>query len=70
MIINNKTVIPFNTHEGSGSSGTYEKIKSKLSSATVLNGLAVRGKDAREEISQKAIEFWLNNLDLLKETNY
>ncbi len=63
----NKTVIPFNTHEGSGSSGTYEKIKSKLSSATVLNGLAIRGKDAREEISQKTIESWLNNLNLLKE---
>lgn len=63
----NKIVIPFNTHEGSGSSGTYEKIKAKLSSATVLNGLAVRGKDAREETSQKTIEFWLNNLDLLRE---
>ena len=51
-----KTVIPFNTHEGSGNSGTYNTIKSKLESANVLDGLAIRGSEAREDSSKTTIE--------------
>lgn len=58
-----KTVIPFNTHEGSGSSGTYQDIADALSNANVnTNGLAIRGTDAREESSRNTIENWLQEL--------
>lgn len=57
-----KTVIPFNTHEGSGSSGTYNTIESEVDDATVLDGLAIRGSDAREESSKETIQNWINEL--------
>ncbi len=58
-----KTVIPFNTHEGSGSSGTYNTIKNKLKNANVnTNGLAIQGKTARQESSRSTVEKWLKGL--------
>lgn len=57
-----KTIIPFNTHEGSGESGTYSTIKSKLSNSNVLEGLAIRGSDARKDASKTTIENWLNKI--------
>ena len=58
-----KTIIPFNTHEGSGNSGTYNSIKNKMKSSTVnTDGLAIRGKDAREESSRSTVEKWLKGL--------
>lgn len=38
-----KTIIPFNTHEGSSDGGTYSTIKGWEPNATVLDGLAIRG---------------------------
>ncbi|MCR5109523.1 MAG: NAD(P)H-dependent oxidoreductase [Ruminococcus sp.] len=43
-----KVVIPFNTHEGSGESGTYSAIGSYLPNAQVLDGMAIQGKTAQE----------------------
>ncbi len=58
-----KTIIAFNTHEGSGNSGTYTKIKNKMSTATVnTNGLAIQGKTARQESSRSTVENWLRGL--------
>ena len=58
-----KTIIPFNTHEGSGNSGTYSSIKNKMSSSTVnTNGLAITGKTARQESSRSTVENWLKGL--------
>ena len=58
-----KTIIPFNTHEGSGDAGTYNSIKNKMKSSTVnTDGLAIRGKDAREEKSRNTVENWLKGL--------
>ena len=58
-----KTIIPFNTHEGSGSSGTYNTIKNKLKDANVnTNGLAIQGKTARQEGSRSTVEKWLKGL--------
>ena len=58
-----KTIIPFNTHEGSGDSGTYEYIKNKMTLSTVnTNGLAIRGKTAREESSRNTVENWIKQL--------
>lgn len=60
-----KTIIPFNTHEGSGDSGTYAYIKNKMSSSNVnTNGLAIRGAAAREESSKSTVENWLKGLGL------
>lgn len=55
-----KTIIPFNTHEGSGDGGTYDEIKKDEPNATVLDGLAVRGTNA--EKSDKEIDGWLSGL--------
>ena len=59
-----KIVIPFNTHEGSGGSGTYSSIKSYLPNAQVLDGMAIQGKTAQEFSSdtQKSVSDWLNSL--------
>lgn len=56
-----KTIIPFNTHEGSGDGGTYETIKKLEPEAKVLNGLAIRGFDM-EKNQDKVIEQWLQKL--------
>ena len=58
-----KTIIPFCTHEGSGNSGTFSYLKSKMSSSDVnTNGLAIRGTDAREESSRSTVDGWLKEL--------
>ena len=60
-----KTIIPFNTHEGSGDAGTYANIKNKMSSSNVnTNGLSIRGAIAREERSKSTVENWLKGLGL------
>jgi len=58
-----KTVIPFNTHEGSGDAGTYTTIQEKLSKATVkTNGLALDGKTARSDDGKLQTIEWLKEL--------
>ena len=59
-----KVVIPFNTHEGSGESGTYSAIGSYLPNAQVLDGMAIQGKTAQEFSSdtQQAVRDWLDDL--------
>ena len=63
-----KTVIPFNTHEGSGQSGTQRVIEAALPGSTVLQGLAIRGKVAQEdpEQTQALIEPWLEGMNMKK----
>ena len=58
-----KKVIPFNTHEGSGDSGTYQTIKEKLPNADVnTKGLALEGKVARSEDGKQQTIDWLKGL--------
>ena len=58
-----KKVIPFNTHEGSGDSGTYQTIKEKLPHADVnTKGLALEGKVARSEDGKQQTIDWLKGL--------
>ena len=56
-----KTVIPFNTHEGSGQSGTQSRIAATIPTATVLNGLAIRGATAQNDTAsaKSAVERWI-----------
>ena len=60
---NGKTVILFNTHEGSGDAGTYNTIQSKLSYAKVnTNGLALQGQTARTNEGKEETIKWLKEL--------
>ncbi len=63
-----KTVIPFNTHEGSGQSGTQEVLENALPDCTVLQGLAVQGKTAQENEARtrELLSGWLEDLKILK----
>ena len=56
-----KTVIPFNTHEGSGDGGTYREIARDLPDSKVLKGLAIRGGDVSEK-KLKSIQTWLKEI--------
>lgn len=60
----NKVVIPFNTHEGSGDSGTYSDISAALSNAQVLDGMAIQGSTAQafDSDTEKAVRDWLDGL--------
>ncbi len=59
-----KTVIPFNTHEGSGASGTYSAIESYLTDVQVPDGLAIQGRDAQtfSNETQQSVRDWLDEL--------
>ena len=61
-----KTVIPFNTHEGSGHSHSQRDIENALPDATVLQGLAVRGATAQNDAdaTAKAVSDWLSGLGM------
>ena len=61
-----KTVIPFNTHEGSGQSHSQRDIENALPDATVLQGLAVRGTTAQNDAdaTAKAVSDWLSGLGM------
>ena len=56
-----KTIIPFNTHMGSGDGGTYATIKKLAPNATVLDGLPVEMKQA-EKGDTKRIAQWLKSI--------
>ena len=56
-----KTVIPFNTHGGSGQSGTVSRIRSACAGAAVENGIAIAGTTAQNEreTARQTVTEWL-----------
>lgn len=60
-----KTIVPFNTHEGSGDGETYETIKDFEPKAKVLEGLPIRGGDMANDQSSK-VDNWLKELGFNK----
>lgn len=56
-----KTVIPFNSHLGSGDGGTYDDLR-KMTGATVLDGIAIRGGDVASSLDR--IDEWYASLPL------
>ena len=56
-----KTIVPFCTHEGSGSAGTDSKIKRICKGASVKSPLAIRGSTAQNKRTeaQKSVDEWL-----------
>ena len=67
-----KTIIPFNTHEGSGQSGTVSKIRSICKNSDVMDGFAVRGSVAQNngENARNIVTNWIdtNNFSSLVDT--
>jgi len=63
-----KTVIPFNTHEGSGQGNTVTQIESLCPGASMQKGMAVRGSKAQNDAEGTAqdVANWLNGLNLTK----
>lgn len=59
-----KTIIPFNTHAGSQSGGTFELIQEREPDATVLEGLSVSGSNAGSDSAKSDVTKWLQGLDL------
>lgn len=55
------TIVPYNTHEGSGDSGTYETIQDLEPNATVLEGLAVRGNKMSSDQTETVVK-WLESI--------
>lgn len=58
-----KTIIPFNTHMGSGDGGTYETIKKLEPNAKVLAGLPVEMNEAEGETAA-VVASWLKSLEI------
>lgn len=58
------TIVPFNTHEGSGDGGTYGTIKEREPNAAVLDGFAVRGGDVGKDDTKTAVAEWISGLNL------
>lgn len=56
-----KTVIPFNTHEGSGDGGTYPLVADLAKGAHMLPGLAIRGLNMKMNQTHK-IKKWLSKI--------
>lgn len=61
-----KTVIPFNTHAGSGQSGTVSTIRDMLPAATVLDGMALAGTTTQndQDSARQSVTEWVATLDL------
>ena len=60
--LNGKTLIPFTTHEGSGLGRCVDDVKKAYPSATVKQGLAIRGTDAQSGAASGRVEKWLKEL--------
>ena len=59
--LSGKTIVPFNTHEGSGSGGTYKTIQELVPNAKVLEGLPIQGAAMKFNQSKKINE-WIDGL--------
>ena len=61
--LSSKTIIPFNTHEGSGNNGTYDKLKQKFPAASFRgDGFNITGTRARTPEGLKDLDAWLETL--------
>lgn len=56
-----KTIIPFNTHNGSGNGGTYSSIQQFEPDAIVLDGIAISQNDIDQDLIGE-VEEWLKGL--------
>ena len=68
--LSGKKLVPFNTHEGSGQSGTVSEIAATAPNAEMLDGIAIQGKVAQEDESRtrELLTEWLDNNKLIVST--
>jgi flavodoxin len=59
-----KTIVPFCTHEGSRLGRSVTDIKELCPQSTILDGLAVRGRDVKN--AQNEVSEWLRELELIE----
>lgn len=59
-----KNIIPFCTHEGSGQSGTYKKIRKLCSGADTLDGFSANADKVKTKSTQKRMKSWLQKVDV------
>lgn len=62
--LSNKTIIPFNSHEGIGNGGTYVTIASLEPESKVLDGLAVNEKDIEKDKTIR-VKSWFKELGII-----
>ena len=64
--LSGKKLVPFNTHEGSGQSGTSKEIEHSAPNAEMVDGIAIQGKTAQEHTDQtiELLTDWLNRIGL------
>lgn len=62
--LSGKTIIPFNTHEGSGDGGTYKELQEALPNSKVLIGLPIRGQNLKDYDQKGNIKEWLDGLKI------
>lgn len=60
--LSGKTIVPFNTHGGSGFSGTIGTIRELEPDAQVLDGLSISRNDIQD--AQQEIVDWVSGLDI------
>ena len=60
--LDNKTIIPFGTHGGSGVGSYKTLIQEYYPNATVLESLGISGSDIRSNSSKETVENWLKRL--------
>ena len=62
--LSGKKLVPFNTHEGSGQSGTVSEIEASAPGAEMLEGIAIQGKTAQENADQtrELLADWLSGI--------
>ena len=61
-----KTLIPFSTHEGSYFGNSLSDLKTLNPKATLLRGLAIRGRSVHADSTHKEMTSWLSELHLAK----
>jgi len=62
--LSGKTIVPFCTHEGSGLGRSVTDISRLCPKSTVLDGVAIRGRDVK--IAQNKIAEWLGKIKITK----
>ena len=67
--LSGKKLVPFNTHEGSGQSGTVSEIAASAPGAEMLDGIAIQGKVAQEndDRTRELLTEWLDKIKLIRQ---
>ena len=60
--LSGKTIVPFNTHQGSRDGGTYDHIRELEPNAKVCNGIFIHNFDTLSDSIKKEIDEWLAEL--------